>query len=63
MKYYAVIDTNVLVSAVMAFNKNNEDSSSYIVLYKIYIFICQVFFQVDSVLTPVLSSLPALPFP
>ena len=30
MKYFAVIDTNVLVSATMAFNKNNEDSSPYI---------------------------------
>lgn len=28
MKYYAVIDTNVIVSAVMAFNKSNEDLSS-----------------------------------
>lgn len=27
MKYFAVIDTNVLVSATMAFNKNNEDSA------------------------------------
>ncbi len=24
-KYYAVIDTNVLVSATMAFNKSNEE--------------------------------------
>ena len=32
MKYFAVIDTNVLVSAVMAFNKSNEDSSPYIIL-------------------------------
>lgn len=32
MKYYAVIDTNVIVSAVIAFNKSNEESSSYIIL-------------------------------
>lgn len=32
MKYYAVIDTNVLVSAVIAFNKSNSDSSPYILL-------------------------------
>ncbi|MBQ3642911.1 PIN domain-containing protein [bacterium] len=32
MKYYAVIDTNVIVSAVMAFNKSNEESSPYIIL-------------------------------
>ena len=32
MTYFAVIDTNVLVSAIMAFNKNNEDSSPYIIL-------------------------------
>lgn len=32
MKYFAVIDTNVLVSATMAFNKNNDDSSPYIIL-------------------------------
>ena len=32
MKYYAVIDTNVIISAVMAFNKSNEESSPYIIL-------------------------------
>lgn len=32
MKYYAVIDTNVLVSAAMALNKSGEDSSPCIVL-------------------------------
>ena len=32
MKYYAVIDTNVLASAIMSFNKNYEESSPYIVL-------------------------------
>ena len=32
MKYYAVIDTNVLVSAAMAFNRSNEESSPYIIL-------------------------------
>lgn len=35
MKYYAVIDTNVIVSAVMAFNKSNEESSPYIILANI----------------------------
>ena len=34
-KYYAVIDTNVLVSATMAFNKSNEESSPYIILAKV----------------------------
>lgn len=35
MKYFAVIDTNVLVSAAMAFNRSNEDSSPYIILANI----------------------------
>ena len=35
MKYFAVIDTNVIVSAALALNKNSEDSSPYVVLAKV----------------------------
>lgn len=35
MKYFAVIDTNVIVSAALALNKNSEDSSPYVVLGKV----------------------------